>query len=161
VQAVVFFSINRIGRKRIEIAHDLAELARWGMAIVSVRERFLDMDQSPEMARFRDMLIQWWGWFAQSERDELIARTNMALDRVRAQLDAAGSHISKKGNVVTRLGRPEKFKDGWRERARELAETQHLTPGQIARSLAAEGFGNVHRRTVRDVIAEEAAADAS
>lgn len=152
IRGVVFYSIHRIGRKRVQIAYDLAELARFGMAVVSTREKFLDVDNTPELAKMRDMLIQWWGWFAESERDDLIDKTNMALARVKENLARAGSHVSKKGNVVTRLGRPSKLTDEQRAKVRELA-VLNWTPGQIARAMEAAGLGKAHRSTIRDFLA--------
>jgi len=159
VRGVVFYSIHRIGRKRVQIAYDLRELARFGMAVVSAREKFLDVDASPEMAKVRGMLIEWWGWFAESERDDLISKTNMALDRVRASLAAAGKHVSKRGRTIDRLGRPNALTEEVRAKVLEVRERfPNFTPGAIARKLEADGI-KVHRSTVRDfLLAEEGAA---
>ncbi|HYM46748.1 MAG TPA: recombinase family protein [Solirubrobacteraceae bacterium] len=169
VEAVVFFSIMRLGRKRVQIAGDLAELARYGMALVSVRERFLDVDGSPELARLRPLLVQWWGWFAEAERDEIVARTRVALDRIRGNLEARGHHTSSKsGRTITTLGRPRKYDDKTRRRVRELVEVARalkVAPkvAEIARQLQAEGLPKVSRQTIRDwmITATEGSKDAS
>ena len=152
VRGVVFFSIHRIGRTRVQIAYDLRELGRFGMAVVSAREKFLDVDGSPEMAKVRGLLIEWWGWFAESERDDLIAKTNMALDRVRAQLAASGTHVSKKGKTITRLGRPSALTDEVRAKVLEVrAQFPSFTPGAIVRKLEEQGI-MLRRSTVRDFL---------
>src|SRR5689334_15447192 len=80
VQAVVVFSINRIGRRRIQIARDLAKLARYGCSIVSYCEKFVEVDENKHDAEgIRDLLIQWWGWFAEREREEIVTRTRNAI----------------------------------------------------------------------------------
>lgn len=151
IRGVVFYSISRIGRRRSQIADDLRSLARWGMAIVSVRERFLDVDQSPELARMREMLIEWWGWFAQIERDEIADRTQRAVDKVKRNIAGKGAHTSaRSGRTITRLGRPG-WDPRWKARALELGGT----PGQIAKQLRAEGAPKIGRSTIRDWIVEK------
>lgn len=147
VDAVVFYSISRVGRRRSQIAGDLANLARWGAALVSIRESFLDVDGSPELARMRELLIQWFGWFAEAERDELIDRTNQALERIRAGLAKNGSHVSKSGRRITSLGRPG-FDRRWRDRARAIAAEGITSALQIARALRLEGAPEINPRTV-------------
>lgn len=156
VRGVVFYSITRIGRRRIEIAHDLAELSRWGMSIVSVRESFLDTTPSAAGSQVRDLLIQWWGFFAESERDELVDRTNRALDRIKENLATRGAHTSPvTGNTITYLGRPLKFDPKvWRTRAVAL-EAEGLKVSQIARRLVEEGCPRIHRTTVSKWLAAE------
>lgn len=82
VVAVVFWSINRTGRRRVQIAHDLSELLRWRVAVVSVRQRFLDV---PAYGPFRNQMIEQFAWFAEEEHDEIVARTKAALAAARAR----------------------------------------------------------------------------
>ena len=156
VRGVVFYSISRIGRRRVEIAGDLAELSRWGMALVSVREQFLDTTPVGGGAAIRDLLIQWWGFFAESERDEIIDRTQRSLDRIKDTLKARGAHTSPRtGRTIKSLGRPRKYDwEVWKPRARALAAAGTLTPSAIAKQLIAEGCPKIHRSTVRDWIKE-------
>ncbi len=91
VRAVVVWSLDRIGRTRVQIAHDLAELFRWGAAVSSVRDPWLS-----EAGPFRDLLIQVMGWVAEGERQRLIERTHAGLARARAK----GIKLGRKGKVV-------------------------------------------------------------
>ena len=147
VAAVVVYSIHRIGRKRVQIARDLATLSRYGVAICSVNEKFLDVDSSPEMAPMRDMLIQWWGWFAEREHAEIVTRTNLAMHKIMANIRAHGAHISSRtGLPITALGRPP-APLRWRQRAVELRAAGQ-TQKEIAAQIAAEGGPVVHRTTI-------------
>jgi DNA invertase Pin-like site-specific DNA recombinase len=152
VRGVVFYSIARIGRRRIQIAQDLAELSRWGMSLVSVRESFLDTTPTVAGAHIRDLLIQWWGFFAESERDEIIDRTQRSIDRIKENLVTRGAHTSPRtGRTITSLGRPRKFdRAKWQPRAKALAADGKLTPSEIAKKLIEEGCPKIHRSTVRD-----------
>ena len=140
VGAVVVYSVHRIGRRRTMIAGELADLARWGVALVSVRESFLDFDGTSELARVRDLLIQWWGWFAETERAEIADRTRAGLAKVRSNIATNGFHTSKSGGRrIVNLGRPG-FGSIWRDRAWALhLEDTHRTWQQIAELLHGEG----------------------
>lgn len=156
VGAVVVFSVNRIGRRRIQIARDLATLTRYGAAVVSVCEKFIDLDSSPEMAPIRDLLIQWWGWFAEREREEIITRTRNAIHVVKDNIRKHGYHVSSKGRSITKLGRPPTAAQ-WRERAIALFVAGEGNYAAIARQLEAEGGPTVGRGSIRDwVIAHQA-----
>lgn len=81
VGGVVIWALDRAGRDRVRLAHDIAEFARKGVAVVSVRESWLDQPVGP----LRDLLIQIMGWFAESERARLVERTKAGLARAKAQ----------------------------------------------------------------------------
>lgn len=148
VQAVVVFSVNRIGRRRIQIARDLSTLARYGCSIVSYCEKFIDVDSSPEMTPIRDLLIQWWGWFAEREREEIVTRTKNALEVVRENIRKHGVHVSTKGRPIVRLG-PPSFPEKWKARAIALFLAGETNCAAIARQLKAEGGPTISRRAVR------------
>ena len=48
-------------------------------------------------------------FFALAEREALITklRTQAALDEIKKELSTTGQHVSKRGNVITKLGRPD------------------------------------------------------
>lgn len=80
VGAVVVWALDRAGRDRVRLAHDLAELARKGAVVVSVRESWVDQPAGP----LRDLLIQVMAWFAEAERARIIERTRAGQARARA-----------------------------------------------------------------------------
>jgi DNA invertase Pin-like site-specific DNA recombinase len=132
VRAVVFWALDRAGRNRVQLAHDLGELWRWGAEIASVRDAWVDQPAGP----LRDLLVQLMGWFAQTERDRLRERTRAGIARARA-------------NGV-QLGRPSAMPAAARERARGIRQwNPEATPGEVRRFLKAEGFGDFARRTVQ------------
>jgi DNA invertase Pin-like site-specific DNA recombinase len=148
IHAVVVFSINRIGRRRIQIARDLATLARYGASIVSVCERFVDVDSSPDMAPTRDLLIQWWGWFAEREREEIVTRTRNALDVVKENIRKHGYHVSIKGRRIEHLG-PPSYPKQWRQRAIAIHAEGETNYAAIVRRIKAEGGPPITRGIVR------------
>lgn len=87
VGAVVFWALDRIGRKRVEVAHDVSELARFRVHIVSVQDAWLDQPDGP----LRDLLVQLMAWVAEGERRRLIERTNAGIARARGE----GKHCGR------------------------------------------------------------------
>jgi putative DNA-invertase from lambdoid prophage Rac len=86
IGAVVIWALDRAGRTRVQVAHDLAELFRWRVQVVSVRDPWLDVAPGP----LRDLLVQVMAWVAEGERDQLVARTKAGQARARAQGRAPG-----------------------------------------------------------------------
>lgn len=128
VGAVVIWALDRAGRDRVRLAHDLREMARKGAQLVSVRESWLDQPPGPT----RDLLIEIFGWFAESERDRISLRTRAALARAR-----------DKG---VRLGRPPID-------AAAMARAAELVRGGAAVAAAARLSG-IGRRTLREHLAQ-------
>ena len=91
VRAVVVWSLDRIGRTRVQVAHDLAELMRWRVDVASVHDAWLD-----QAGPMRELLIQVMAWVAEGERARLIERTHAGLARARAK----GIKLGRKGKVV-------------------------------------------------------------
>lgn len=139
--AAVFWALDRTGRNRVQIAHDVSELARWGLQIASVQDAWLDQPAGP----MRDLLLQFMAWVAEGERAKLIERTKAGLDRARA----AG----------TKLGRRSVLPPAVRSRLLDLA--QHQTPpspGAMARDLKAQGLGDFKPQTIRTFLIRSGAA---
>lgn len=122
VVAVVFWSIDRVGRSQVQVAHDLRELFRWRVSVVSVRESWLD--SSPEQGPMRGLLVDVMAWVAEQERRRLIERTRAGIERARER--------------GVRFGRPSVFTDDVRARVLAL-RTQGHTAASIARQMRAEG----------------------
>jgi putative DNA-invertase from lambdoid prophage Rac len=125
VGAVVFWALDRAGRDRVQLCHDLSELARWRVALASVQDAWLDQPAGP----LRDLLLQILAWVAEGERSRLIERTKAGQARARLQ-----------GKII---GRP-------RRKASDIEAVARLrfthTPTQIA---AATG---IPRTTVRAIL---------
>jgi putative DNA-invertase from lambdoid prophage Rac len=78
--ALIVWAIDRVGRNRVKVAHDLGQLLGWSVRVVSVKESWLDTTD----ATIRPLLIQIMGWVAQGERDRTIERIQAGLARARA-----------------------------------------------------------------------------
>jgi DNA invertase Pin-like site-specific DNA recombinase len=79
-RAVVVWALDRTGRTRVQVAHDLSELFRWGAVVASVKDAWLDQATGP----LRDLLVQIMAWVAEGERARLIERTKAGMARARA-----------------------------------------------------------------------------
>ncbi|MDD5367322.1 MAG: recombinase family protein [Gallionellaceae bacterium] len=128
VGAVVFWSLDRVGRNRVQVAHDLADLFRWGVQVASVKESWVEQMQGP----FRDLMIQIVAWFAEGERARLIERTRAGLARAVAKGVRLGRRPADAGSL---------------QRALELVRMGR-TPGQAAHLT---GLG---RTTIREYVAK-------
>jgi DNA invertase Pin-like site-specific DNA recombinase len=102
VGAVVLWALDRAGRNRVQLAHDIAEFTRKGAVVASVRESWIDQPVGP----LRDLLIQLMGWFAESERARLIERTKAGQATARAR----GVHI---GRPVLALEKQHAIERAW------------------------------------------------
>ncbi len=91
VQAVVVWSIDRIGRRMFQIVADVGELARLGCAVVSVREPWLDTSGPT-----RELLLSIFAWVSQYERERLQERTRAGMERARA----AGKQIGRPSRIA-------------------------------------------------------------
>jgi DNA invertase Pin-like site-specific DNA recombinase len=130
VGAVVIWALDRAGRDRVRLAHDLAELARKGSDLASVREPWLDQPSGP----MRDLLIQVMAWFAQMERDRLRERTRAGLARAVAQ----GKKLGRPATVT-----PTQLRD---------AKEAVLRGAPVATAAREAGVG---RRTLRNYLAQK------
>lgn len=129
VQAVVFWALDRIGRRRVQVAHDVGELTRFKVAVVSVQDAWLDQPDGP----LRDLLVQFMGWVAEGERSKLIERTRAGQARARAE----GRHPGRPPVPPERVARILEY------------ASAHPLAGQRAMARALE----IPRSTVRDVLA--------
>lgn len=110
---LLVWSLDRLGRSMMGNVQTVLALDQLGVRVVSFREPWLD-SQGP----VRELLVAIFGWIAQQEREQLVARTKAGLDRAR-----------KQGKT---LGRPRRIFD--LERALEL-KVQGLSVRQLAQHL--------------------------
>ena len=126
---LVIWSLDRFGRRMIGNLTDVLELDRLGVAVVSVRESWLETGSGPT----RKLLIAIFSWLAEQERDQRAARTKAGLDRVR-----------KRG---VKLGRPEKHVNV--ETARNIKASDQCTWAVVARRMGV-GRATLMRALSRD-----------
>jgi DNA invertase Pin-like site-specific DNA recombinase len=125
VRAVVFWSLDRVGRRMFQVLRDVQELARYGCHVVSVREAWLDTGGPT-----RDLLLSIFGWVAEHERERLRERTCAGLVKTRA-----------KG---TKLGRPQVV-PGEVVRCVLALRAEGRTYVEIQALLLGAGLGEFHR----------------
>lgn len=107
------WSLDRLGRSMIGNLQAVLELDRRGVEVVSVREPWLDTG-----GPVRSLLIAIFGWVAEQERAQIVARTKAGIARAR-----------RKG---IRIGRPERAIDLRRARA---MRAQGISLREIAKRL--------------------------
>jgi len=120
--AVVCWALDRFGRSMVGNLQDVLELDRIGVEVVSVREPWLDTG-----GPVRTLLIGIFSWCAEQERNRLVSRTRLGIERAR--------------RMGKTLGRPRAKVDV--DRARELRRA-----GKTLRQVAAElgvGTATLHR----------------
>lgn len=78
--AVVVWALDRLDRSHLGCMQRVAELDRLGVAVVSVREAWLDTSGPA-----RSLLVSVFAWAAEQERARLIERTRAGLDRARRE----------------------------------------------------------------------------
>lgn len=78
--AVVVWALDRLDRSHLGCMVRVAELDRLGVAVVSVREGWLDTSGPA-----RSLLVSVFAWAAEQERARLIERTRAGLDRARRE----------------------------------------------------------------------------
>lgn len=126
-RALVFWSLDRLGRNMWETVAAIKELDRIGVQVVSVKEPWFDTG-----GPVRDLLLAIFAWIANHERDRLRERTK------------AGLRTARERGV--RLGRPEVTfdldkavamrQDGWS--FRRIAAAVGVSVGTLHGALSSE-----------------------
>lgn len=101
--------LSRLGRKMFDInklINDDLKPRKLRLVIVSMG---IDLDCS-KMKAIDELILQNFAFAAQVEAELTSSRTQSALDAIKQEISEKGSHVSKKGNVITKLGRPKGFK---------------------------------------------------
>jgi putative DNA-invertase from lambdoid prophage Rac len=77
---LLVWSLDRLGRSLAGNLQTVLELDRLGVQVISLKESFLDTS-----GPVRPLLIAIFGWLAQQERERLVERTKVGLERARRQ----------------------------------------------------------------------------
>ena len=102
---LVVWSLDRFGRSMAGNVNDALALDSAGVAIVSVREPWLDTG-----GPVRDLLLAIFSWVAEQELRRLVERTRAGMQRARANGTRSGKPI----------GRPRRLRRADTERARSM-----------------------------------------
>lgn len=102
VGAVVVWALDRLSRQGAgPVLNMVGELDRVGVALVSVREPWLDT-----AGPFRDVIVSLCATFARLERERLIERTCAALGRVAREEATAAGRERRRAAGKKAIGRP-------------------------------------------------------
>jgi DNA invertase Pin-like site-specific DNA recombinase len=129
---LVVWALDRFGRSMFENIRDVMALDRAGVAILSVKEPWLDAGGPA-----RQLLVAIFSWVAEQERTRLIERTKAGIERARA----AGKQIGRKPRVTPELEIEiaKRMADDWT--VREIAVALKIPKATVYRSVRA-----IHQR---------------
>lgn len=78
-EVLVVWKLDRLGRKMHERIAMVLEFAKRGVDVISVTETWTETSDP----HVRNLLHSIWAWLAEDERNELIERTHLGLERAR------------------------------------------------------------------------------
>jgi putative DNA-invertase from lambdoid prophage Rac len=131
VRAVLVWALDRFHRSMAGAVHDVLELDRLGVRVLSVREPWLDTS-----GPVRGLLVAIFGWVAEQERARLIERTRAGLERARRE----GKRLGRPPASLLALGAAARTVAKGTPVARAAA--QHgVSERTLRRHLAAVGTG--------------------
>lgn len=134
VNAIVVWSLDRIGRTMWKTIDDVRALERGGCRLVSVRESWLDTGGPAA-----PLLLAIFAWVAEHERTRLVERTKAGIARARARGAVLGRPAVEVSAVMV-------------ARAVKLRKDPKLYQPrpwpQVARLLKQEGWPKVHPKTL-------------
>lgn len=97
--------LSRLGRKMFDInklIHEDLKPRKLRLVIVSMG---IDLDCS-QMKAIDELIIQNFAFAAQVEVEMTRERTKSSLDAIKKEIAEKGGHVSRRGNIITHLGRP-------------------------------------------------------
>jgi DNA invertase Pin-like site-specific DNA recombinase len=125
---LLVWSLDRFGRSMFDNIRDVMVLSRAGVAILSVKEPWLDT-----AGPVRELLVAIFSWVAQQERDRLIERTKAGQARARAQ----GKKIGRPERVTPELAARIAKMAADDCTIREIAMAVHLPRATVHRAMRA------------------------
>jgi len=117
---VIVWRLDRLGRSLKHLLQLIEEFKNRNVKFISLQEGF---DTSTAQG---ELFFQIAGAFAQFERRLIQERINSGLNRVKGKLESDKTYKSKKGNIITKLGRP----SGSRDKKRRRVSGYHLRWGK-------------------------------
>jgi len=102
---VVFWKVDRLARDSLVFFQVLHE---WENLGITYSVASLGVDTNTSHGKFVVGLLE---QVAELERKEIIEKTNLALKRIKGNIEKKGYHITRDGKKITKLGRPKGSKD--------------------------------------------------
>ncbi len=97
--------LSRLGRKMFDINRLINEDLKPRKLRLVIVSMGIDLDCS-KMKAIDELIIQNFAFAAQVEAEMTSDRTKSSLSAIKKKIAETGSHVSKRGNVITHLGRP-------------------------------------------------------
>ena len=103
---VIIWKVDRLGRST---AHFHQIMDEWNKLGITFSISTLGIDTSTPVGKFVTGLLS---QVAELERQFIIDRINLSLNRAKKSIEEKGYYITKEGKKITQLGRPKGKKDG-------------------------------------------------
>jgi Site-specific recombinases, DNA invertase Pin homologs len=146
ISGVCVWSLDRMGRDMLGILQDVRTIRGTGAILVSTREPWMGQT----LGAVDDLLLGVLAWAAEFERRRLIERTQASIDEIKQHIATTGTHTTRAGKTIARLGRPNALTPEQRAHLESLAQTAGIHP---CISALARIYG-VSRATVRAELAK-------
>jgi DNA invertase Pin-like site-specific DNA recombinase len=145
IKVIVVWALDRWTRGGIsDLLPDVAQLKKWGVALVSVHEPWADTTDDGA----GELMLAIAAWSARQEKLRLADRNRATAERLRAELTRKGKLVSKRsGKIFANLGRP---RVNVSTAARALASTLRAKPGARFASMPM-GWPSVAARIASDL----------
>lgn len=102
---IVFWKVDRLARSSLVFFQVLDE---WENLGITYSVASLGIDTNTSHGKFVVGILE---QVAELGRRDIVEKTNLALKRIKRNIDKKGFHITKEGKKITRLGRPKGKKD--------------------------------------------------
>ena len=102
---VAFWKVDRLARESLVFFQVLHE---WENLGITYSVASLGVDTNTSHGKFVVGILE---QVAELERKDIVDKTNLALKRIKRNIEKKGFHITKEGKKITRLGRPPGKKD--------------------------------------------------
>lgn len=116
------------------LVYDISRLSRGGYSAMAFLEErgvnFLEVTSPNDTSFIKDIKFS----LAKEERQKISQRTEVALNMIKKNIEDNGYHISRSGNKITKLGRPDNFSNEGRAKGRETLKKRSREINKMAKA---------------------------
>jgi DNA invertase Pin-like site-specific DNA recombinase len=102
---VIFWKVDRLGRSALHTYQIIEEWKKYGITFSITT---LGVDTSTPVGKFVFGIM---AQYAELEREQIVERTNLAMNRIKKEIKEKGYYVTKDGKKITTFGRPKGKKD--------------------------------------------------
>ena len=102
---VIFWKVDRLGRSAL---HTYQIVEEWKKLDITFTITTLGIDTSTPAGKF---IFGIMAQYAELEREQIVERTNLAMKRIKKEIEKKGYYVTKEGKKIYTMGRPKGKKD--------------------------------------------------